>query len=69
MTDKTNITEMAQFFPTSDGSTRLSRSNKVRVIPWQDGETYEEALARHEAKAARIEAQLAARKSTAAVTL
>lgn len=69
MTDKTNLSELAQFFPTSGGSTPLSRSNKVRVIPWQDGETYEEALARHEAKAARIEAQLAARKSSAADTL
>jgi hypothetical protein len=70
MTERTNIRELAEFFPASgSGCTPVSRSNKVRVIPWQVGETYEEALARHEAKAVRIEAQIAARKSSAADTL
>ena len=65
MKDRTNIADLAEFFPAT-GSSPVSRSSKVRVIPWVQGETYEEALARHESKTARIEAQIAARKSTAA---
>lgn len=69
MTERTNLSELAQFFPTSGGCTPVSRSNKVRAVPWYPGETYEEALARAEEKTRRIEARLAAQKSSAADTL
>ena len=66
MSDKTNLTELAEFFGYTGGSTPVSRSNKVRGVVWYEGETYEEALARAEAKTRRIEAQIAARKLSAA---
>jgi hypothetical protein len=66
MNDKTNLTELAEFFPSSYGCTQKVGSNKVRIVPWHDGETYEQALARADAKTARIEAQIAARKLSAA---
>lgn len=66
MNDRTNIRELAEFFPASTGSTPVSRSTKVRIVPWTEGETYEQALARAEEKTRRIEARLAARKSGAA---
>ena len=69
MNDKTNLIELAEFFGYTGGSTPVSRSNKVRAVPWYPGETYEEALARAEEKTRRIEARLAAQKSSAADTL
>lgn len=63
--DTTNITELAQFFP-SNHSTQKTHAAKVRVVPWHAGETYEEALKRHEEKGRRIERQLAARQAAAA---
>ena len=65
-TDRTNLTELAEFFPATNGCSQLSRSNPVKIVPWHSGETEAEAIARHEQKAARIQAQIAARKAAAA---
>lgn len=64
MTEKTNIGELAEFFP---GCSAKTRSEKVQAFPWQAGETIEQAKARHEAKKARIEQAIAAQKLAAAV--
>jgi hypothetical protein len=75
MTDKTSITEMAQFFPTSNGSTRLSRCNapvKVTAVSsryWMPGDTYQQALTRQQEARVKLEAKIAAQKSSAADTL
>lgn len=63
--DRTNITELAAFFP---GSTRVSRSKeptKVTAVSsryWLPGDTYRQALARQEQARADLEAKIAARK-------
>ena len=71
MQNKTNISELAQFFP---GSTPVSRSKTVTVRGvasrfWLPGDTYEQALARQAEARAHLDAKIAARKLAAAVTI
>jgi hypothetical protein len=63
---KSNIAELAEFFPSS-GSTRVSRSSspvKVTAVSsryWLPGDTYQQALARQQAAMAKLEAKIAAK--------
>lgn len=72
MTDKTNLSELSEFFP---GSSRLLRSSapvKVTAVSsryWLPGDTYQQALARQQEARVKLEAKIAAQKSTAADTL
>lgn len=64
MTDKTNLTELAEFFPAA--GVRVSRSKapvKVTAVSsryWLPGDTYQQALARQQEARAKLEAKIAA---------
>ena len=65
MNDKTNITELARFFP-ANGSTPLSRSKTAKVTAvasryWLPGDTYQQALARQEQARAELDAKIKTR--------
>jgi hypothetical protein len=65
MNDKTNITELARFFP-ANGSAPLYRSKTAKVTAvasryWLPGDTYQQALARQEQARAELDAKIKAR--------
>lgn len=66
---KSNIAELAEFFPASGGTqyTRGSQPIKVTAVSsryWLPGDTYMQALARQQEARAKLEAKIAA-KATA----
>lgn len=55
----TNLTEMAEFFPSSG---REVKGGSIAAVPMRHGETVEQAVQRREAQRKRIEQQILARR-------
>lgn len=59
----TQLTELAEFFPVNQVAAAGPRI--VVSVPMQEGETYDQALARQKERTLRIQAQIIARKNQA----
>jgi len=55
----TNLTELAAFFPSSKPASAVTQ--RIRLAPMRPGEPHEQALKRHDERAARIRKQIADR--------